>query len=123
MVWSALLGQKTPRKNLTHQAQFWTSINSTFRLSEHWGLMGDFHLRRNAFLKEPHFYFLRLGGVYWLDDRFSLAGGVAALWLHNDLEFSQRTAHNYALERRSFQQILWRSPIRKMVFSHRIRME
>lgn len=110
-------------KSLNPQTQFWTSINSTFRLSERWGMMGDFHLRRNNFVAEPNFYFLRLGGVYWLDERFSLAGGAAALWLYNHDAFLQRIEQNYSLERRSFQQILWRSPIRKMVFSHRIRTE
>ena len=42
-------------KEIEDQVQFWTSINSTTRLSNHWGVMGDFHIRRNNFLKDPIF--------------------------------------------------------------------
>ncbi len=44
-------------KEIDNQVQFWTSVNSTWRFSDHWGAMGDVHVRRNDFLKDPNFYF------------------------------------------------------------------
>jgi len=107
-------------KDVTDQMQFWTSINTTFRLTDRWGVMGDFHIRRNNFVKDPSFYFLRTGGVYWLDDKFSLAGGGALLWLATDTE---NAGNEFALEKRIYQQILWRNAIRRIVFLQRIRTE
>ena len=101
------------------QPQFWTSINGTMRLSQRFGLITDFHLRRNDFLNDPSFYFLRLGGAYWVDDQFSLAGGVAALWLATDTEVGTE----FALERRTYQQVLWRADKQRLTFLQRIRIE
>lgn len=116
---SFIKGQNLPQKEIYEDWHFWTSINSTMRLSERWGAMADFHVRRENFIKDPNFYFLRLGGVYWLDDQFSAAGGVAGLWLATDTEVGLR----YAFEKRIFQQMLWRSKIKKMTFLQRIRVE
>ncbi len=114
-----LLGQNTLEKEVDKNSQFWTSINSTFRMSDRWGAMADFHIRRENFIKDPNFYFLRFGGVYWLDDKFSAAGGVAGLWLATDTEAGLK----YAFEKRIFQQVLWRSQIKKITFLQRIRVE
>ena len=107
-------------KEINEQVQFWTSINSTWRLSDHWGVMGDFHIRRNNFIEDPNFYFLRAGGVYWLNDKISLAGGGALLWYAwpdgND-DF------NFSLEKRLYQQLLWRSVNGRAKFLQRIRTE
>ncbi len=112
--------QEALEKEINDQAQFWTSINSTWRLSDHWGAMGDFHIRRNDFLKDPNFYFLRLGGVYWFNDKLSLAGGGALLWLATP---DAEGEFNYALERRIYQQLLWRSVNGRASFLQRIRNE
>lgn len=107
-------------KEINNQVQFWTSINSTWRLSDHWGVMGDFHIRRNNFLKDPNFYFLRAGGVYWFNDKMSVAGGAAALWYANPAEDG---GWNYSLEKRLYQQLLWRSVNGKAKFLQRVRNE
>ncbi len=107
-------------KEINNQVQFWTSINSTWRFSDHWGAMGDFHIRRNDFLKDPDFYFLRAGGVYWFNDKISVAGGLAALWLAQE---AQDDGFNYALEKRIYQQLLWRSINGRARFLQRIRTE
>ena len=83
-------------KEINEQVQFWTSINSTMRFSDHWGAMGDFHIRRNNFMKDPSFYFLRVGGVYWINDKISFAGGGAALWLAT----TTSETSNFALEKK-----------------------
>ena len=119
-LWFAFNCFAQTEKEINEQVQFWTSINSTWRLSNDWGLMGDFHIRRNNFLQDPNFYFLRAGGVYWFNDKISLAGGGALLWYAwpdgND-DF------NYFLEKRLYQQLLWRSVNGRAKFLQRIRTE
>lgn len=115
-----LLSNAQTEKEINDQAQFWTSVNSTWRLSDHWGVMGDFHIRRTDFLKDPNFYFLRAGGVYWINDKISMAGGLAALWLAQP---AVDEGFNYALEKRVYQQILWRSINGRAKFLQRIRNE
>ncbi|MCP4882859.1 MAG: DUF2490 domain-containing protein [Flavobacteriales bacterium] len=112
--------QGQTEKEINNQAQFWTSINSTWRFSDHWGAMGDFHIRRTNFIQDPNFYFLRLGGVYWINDKISLAGGAAALWLAKP---DMNDGFNYALEKRIYQQLLWRSVNGRAKFLQRIRNE
>ena len=107
-------------KEINNQAQFWTSINSTWRLSDHWGVMGDFHIRRTNFIQDPNFYFLRFGGVYWFNDKISLAGGGATLWLAQP---DMNDGFNYAQEKRIYQQLLWRSVNGRAKFLQRIRNE
>lgn len=107
-------------KEIDNQVQFWTSINSTWRFSDHWGAMGDFHIRRDDFIKDPNFYFIRAGGVYWLNDKMSVAGGAAALWLASP---ALDGGFDYALEKRIYQQFLWRSENGRTRFLQRIRNE
>jgi len=111
--------QAPTEKEVNTQAQFWISINSTVRLTDNWGFMADFHIRRNNFIIDPSFYFLRLGGVYWLDEKFSFALGGALLWLATEVN----TGYGYALGKRIYQQILWRNSIKRIVFLQRIRNE
>ncbi len=107
-------------KEINNQVQFWTSINSTWRLSDRWGVMGDFHIRRDDFIKDPNFYFVRAGGVYWFNDKMSVAGGAAALWLASP---AFDGGFNYGLEKRLYQQLLWRSVNGRTKFLQRIRNE
>jgi hypothetical protein len=70
-----------PEKQVTYYNQCWTSINSTMRFSNHWGLMADFHIRTDDFYSEEYFYFVRLGAVSWINGKYPVALGVAHLWL------------------------------------------
>jgi len=106
-------------REVNDQVQFWTSINSTLRFTDKLGLMGDFHIKRNNFVKDPGFYFLRFGGIYWLDDKFSFAGGVAGLWYATETN----KGRSFGFEKRIYQQVLWRTAIRRVVFLQRIRNE
>ena len=115
---SAIVFSQT-EKEVDHQVQFWTSINSTMRLYNHWGVMGDFHIRRSDVIKDPNFYFVRVGGVYWINDKISLAGGGALLWLAQ----TQEEWNYFSLEKRIFQQLLWRSVNGKARFLQRVRIE
>ena len=119
LIFSGLTAQNDVERQTYENTQFWTSVNGTLRLSQRWGMISDVHIRRDNFIRDPNFYFLRLGGAYWINDQFSLAGGIAALWLATDTDVGTE----FALERRTYQQILWRAEMKKVVFLQRVRIE
>ena len=102
------------------QNQFWWSINSSTRISERFGIIGDFHIRRNDFLSESNFYFARIGGAYWVSDQLTLVGGFAHLWLNKSTE---NTGTVYQDENRIYQQVQWRQTVGRVTFVQRIRNE
>lgn len=67
-------------KEINEQTQFWWSINTTSRITDRFGAVADFHIRRNNFVADPSFYFLRFGSNIWLTDRFTLTFGYAHMW-------------------------------------------
>jgi hypothetical protein len=69
-----------PQKEINHQAQTWVSVNSTLHFTDNWGAIADFHIRRNNFVKDPSFYFIRFGANYWVRQKFTLAAGYAHMW-------------------------------------------
>ena len=114
----AVFGQES--KEIREQKQFWWSINSTMRVSERFGVIGDFHIRRNQFVRHSNFYFARIGGTYWVSDQLTLVTGYAHLWLTKSIENSKSTFLN---ENRIYQQIQWRQKTGKVTFVQRIRNE
>lgn len=68
-------------KSVTHQFHFWTSINTTISVKNNWGLMADYHHRRNDYGRSSSFDFARLGFNYWLDNNLTATVGYAHLWL------------------------------------------
>ncbi len=82
MIFGMVNAQTSPTaKNITYSNQTWFSFNSTMRFSEQWGMVADFHIRRDDFLRNDYFYFLRAGGVYWIDGKFPVIAGLAHTWL------------------------------------------
>jgi hypothetical protein len=72
--------QTTPvTKQITQHTQSWYSINSTFRLSDRWGAVADFHTLNDG-LFEDNYYFLRFGGIYWIDGKHPVIAGVGRMW-------------------------------------------
>jgi hypothetical protein len=74
-------------REINEQTQFWWSLNSTSRLTDRWGVVGDFHIRRNDFIRDPSFYLLRFGANYWLSEALTLTLGYAHNWVapaHDD---------------------------------------
>jgi hypothetical protein len=43
--------------------------------------MADFHVRRDDFFAEDFFYFVRVGAVNWISQKYPVAYGYAHLWL------------------------------------------
>ncbi len=68
-------------KEVNIQSQSWFSVNSTTRLSNHWGFIADAHMRRNNFIADPSFYFLRGAVNYWITDNVTIATGYGKMWL------------------------------------------
>lgn len=112
-------GQNVPsEKQVTHYTQSWFSINSTFRFSNHWGMVADIHVRRDDFVMDDYFYFLRAGVGYWISGKYPVILGVAHLWLappEGDSTWSN--------ENRIYQQ--WSSVLKqdKVLILNRIRLE
>lgn len=109
----------TPKKEINDQWQSWTSLNSTFRFSHHWGAIADIHIRRSNFVADPNFYFLRGGGGYWLNDNLSFIAGYAHMWLAP----SQPGGSTWSNENRLYEQIAYASSIGKVSILHRFRDE
>ena len=111
--------QGAPAKEVNDQQQVWVSINSTMRFSERWGGIADVHVRRNNFLADPSFYFIRGGASYWLTDNLTLVAGYAHMWLAP----SQAGWSTFADENRLYEQLIYTSSIGKVGVLARFRDE
>jgi hypothetical protein len=105
-------------KDISYYNQGWVSINSTFRLSSHWGLVGDFHVRKDNYFDDDYFYFLRTGVVYWIAEKYPVTVGVAHTWLA-----PKQGGITWSDENRIYQQ--WSVLVKQNYVSvlHRIRLE
>lgn len=107
-------------KVISHNPQFWWSVNTTARMTERWGAITDFHIRRDDFISSSNFYFARIGAAYWATDKLTLVGGYAHLWLNRGLENGRSTYQN---ENRVYQQAQWRTKEGRVTFVSRVRNE
>jgi hypothetical protein len=106
-------------KEINEQTQFWWSINSTKRVTENWGIIADFHIRRNDFVEDPSFYFIRFGSHFWLTDKFALSVGYAHMWqapAHDDW-------HTWTDENRIYEQLQYSTKIGSASVLNRLRTE
>jgi hypothetical protein len=117
---SGFLSLSQEKKKIYQNDQFWWSINSTMRLTNDWGLIADFHIRRDDLYRDPNFYFARMGMAYWATDELTLVAGAAHLWLARDLPEAGLTYQN---ENRIYQQVQLRQKEGRVTFVHRIRNE
>ena len=112
------IAQSKP-KEVNTQSQSWFSLNSTTRLNQHWGFIADAHMRRNNFVADASFYFLRGAVNYWLTDHITIAAGYGRMWL------APTTAgwKQFAIEDRLYLQIQSISKIGKVSLLQRLRNE
>lgn len=120
MLAMSFLGHAQQEKVVNRQDQVWWSVNSLTRISERFGVVGDFHVRRNEFLRQDNFYFARIGTAYWVSDELTLVGGYAHLWLSTTSENGKKVFQD---ENRVYQQIQWRQKVGRATFIQRIRNE
>ncbi|SMO73260.1 DUF2490 domain-containing protein [Solitalea koreensis] len=114
-----VFAQSASEKEINHQSQVWVSINNTFRINEHWGALADFHIRRNDFLADPSFYFIRGAANYWIKDNITAALGYGHMWLAP----TQEDWHTFANENRIYQQFQVNSKFGRSFILQRLRNE
>lgn len=111
--------ENAPTRQVNHNVHSWTGLLTTHRLSDNWGITADFIMRRDDFVKEPGFYFTRLGGGYWFNDNVSLTGAYGNLWLYRP----QLKDKNFTLEHRFDQQLIVTSSFWKFNVTQRFRTD
>ncbi|WP_165043442.1 DUF2490 domain-containing protein [Dysgonomonas sp. ZJ709] len=116
---SAYSQENVQTKQINHNVHTWNGLLTTHRLSDNWGVTADFIIRRDDFLKEPGFYFARLGGGYWFNDNVSVSGAYGNLWLYRP----QLRDKNFTLEYRFDQQLIVASSLWKFNVTQRFRIE
>jgi len=101
------------------QSQSWFSVNSTFKLSNKWGVVGDLHIRRTNFMADPNFYFVRAGAGYWFNDQLNYILGYGHMWL----AASKKGERIFVNENRFYGQLAYSSKVGKLNILHRFRHE
>jgi Protein of unknown function (DUF2490) len=113
-----ICAQSKPKEINVHQ-QAWFSVNSITGLNKKIGIITDIHVRRNNFLADPSFYFIRTGINYHISEYLSAALGYGHLWQAP----SRADWHHYAGENRIYQQVQLNSKFGKNSMVQRIRNE
>jgi len=104
---------------VNNQTQSWISLNTTARLSNKWGMVGDLHYRANQIFVNPNFYFVRTGINYWFQDNITFTLGYAHMWLAPTKE----GWHTYSNENRIYEQVQMSSKIGNISMVQRLRNE
>ncbi len=113
------IAQCQTSKEVNEQTQFWMSLNSTTRLTNRWGVVGDFHIRRNDFVQDPSFYFIRFGSHFWLTEKVALTFGYAHMWQAP----AQDNFHTWTNENRIYQQVQYLTKLGSTSVLNRLRNE
>jgi hypothetical protein len=119
LAWSPNAKAQLPQKEINHQTQFWTSINSTSRISERWAIIGDIHVRRNNGVKDPSFYLIRGAGQFAVLSNFTVAAGYAHMWIAP----SRSDWQAFVNENRIYQQAIFTTKLGNVNLLQRIRNE
>src|SRR4051812_36489924 len=90
-------------KIMNRQDQSWVSINTFARVSDHWGIVADYHERRNHFFKDPGFHFGRIGIAYRVNDHLTITAGYANLLLAPTVPGWK----TFSDENRVYEQVQW----------------
>lgn len=106
-------------REINEQTQFWWSVNSTSRISDRFGGVLDFHIRRNNFISDPSFYLLRFGAHYWLGLDLAVTLGYA----HNWVAPAEPDWTTWTHENRVYQQIQYSNLLGRVRILHRLRNE
>ena len=113
------LASAQAEKEVDHNAQVWLSLNTTSRVGDRWGAVADFHLRRDDFLAEPSFYFVRFGAHFWVSEKLTVTLGYAHMWLppaQNDWE-------TWSNENRIYEQLQYAGSVGRLAVVQRVRNE
>ncbi|MEO6820813.1 MAG: DUF2490 domain-containing protein, partial [Ginsengibacter sp.] len=119
IIFSTYTNAQSNGKQIIRQNQAWISTNNTIRLTNKWGFIADFHVRRNDFFRNPNFYFARLAADYWVTNSLTMAVGYAHMWLAPSVA-GWKTFSN---ENRIYQQLQYVSKFSKLNIMERLRNE
>ncbi|MDP4263549.1 MAG: DUF2490 domain-containing protein [Bacteroidota bacterium] len=106
-------------RQVNYQTQTWFSVNTTSQVSYHWAIIADAHIRKNNFLAQSSFEFVRTAIQYNVDKNLSVALGYGHMWLHPSTP-GWSTISN---EDRIYQQLLLLSEFHKVSILQRFRNE
>jgi len=108
------------QKRTNSVQQMWFSYNNQTRLSNKWGLWGDFHLRtKEDFFEDFSTGIARVGLMYYVKDNTKLTAGYA--YVHN---FPQEGHTNVARpEHRPWQQVQWHNRFPRLRMMQWVRLE
>jgi len=115
----SLNGTSQTAKTIRYQDQLWVSLNSTIKLSPKWGIIGDFHIRRNNFAADPSFYFVRFGADYWINNQLSAVAGYGHMWVATPVP----DQFVYTNENRIYEQLQYSGKLYKTGLLLRVRNE
>jgi long-subunit fatty acid transport protein len=118
LLFTFYLSAQRPREVQT-QNHFWWSMNTNSKISDHWSLIADFHIRRTNFLANNNFYFVRLGAGYKITDDLTVAAGAGHMWLAN----RSGATELFSNENRIYQQVQLNKELGKIAASSRLRIE
>jgi hypothetical protein len=110
---------QTTEKEVNHQIQSWISLNNTLKFNEHWALLEDFHIRRNDFIKDDSFYFVRSAISYMPNTKIAIAMGYGHMWVAP----SKPNWNTFSNENRIYQQVQLNSKIGNVAILQRLRNE
>lgn len=113
------LSAQTKSKEINHQSQSWFSINSKTDVYKKWSVLADVHIRRNHFLADPSFLFVRGALAYNINHNLYVAAGYAHMWVAPTTP-GWKTWSN---ENRIYQQIQYSSSVGKINLLQRLRSE
>ena len=114
-----VFGQTPTKKEVNQQTQSWISLNNNLKFNDHWSLLADFHIRRNDFIKDDNFYFVRSGISYAPSSKIAFAMGYAHMWLAPSKPYWNTSSN----ENRIYQQVQLNSKIGEVAIVQRIRNE
>jgi hypothetical protein len=106
IILASLAANAQVSKNTSSISQLWTGYFNQTRLSRHWGLWADLHLRtKEDFASNFSQSIVRLGGTYYLTDNTKLTLGYAYVSLYPGDNHANITQP----EHRVWQQVQWHS--------------
>jgi hypothetical protein len=112
--------QTIAQKQTTQVQQVWAGYFNQTRLSDHWGLSADLHLRtREDFFTELSAGIARVGLTYYVNDHVKLTAGYAYV---NHFPADSHSGISQP-EHRPWQQVMWHSNSAKLRITQSVRLE
>lgn len=97
----------------------WFSVNNVFKFNNKWATVLDFHNRRQDFMAETNFWFIRGGIAYYIKPNLRLVAGYAHLWLTPPAD----SLSNWQDENRFYTELLFTQKLGSLNLLQRLRVE